>query len=117
MSIIGRARAAEAPKFIPAEISLFQEGDGYKFQNDQGHPYYVYDKDTPTKSNCTDKCLEKWSPVRARANAKPEAEWTLVDRGNGYLQWAYKGKPVYQSIELVMGQKLVVPEGWHELKP
>lgn len=110
------------PNFIPVEIALFEDRDAsgkkiYKFATENGHPFYTRDKDEPNKSTCTDECKEDWSPVRARANAKPEAEWTLFDRGNGYMQWVYKGKPVYQNVAQAIGQEAKIPPGWTELKP
>jgi predicted lipoprotein with Yx(FWY)xxD motif len=122
----GTVRSAFAqdtiPNFIPVEIALFEDRDAsgkkiYKFATDNGHPFYTRDKDEPNKSTCTDECKEDWSPVRARANAKPEAEWTLFDRGNGYMQWVYKGKPVYQNVAQALGQETKIPPGWSELKP
>jgi predicted lipoprotein with Yx(FWY)xxD motif len=110
------------PNFIPVEISLFEDRDAsgkkiYKFATENGHPFYTRDKDEPNKSTCTEECKEDWSPVRARANAKPEAEWTLFDRGNNYMQWVYKGKPVYQNVAQAIGQEAKIPPGWSELKP
>lgn len=110
------------PDFIPAEVSVFEDRDAsgkkvYKFATTDGHPFYTREKDEPGKSTCTEECKEDWSPVRARANAKPEAEWTLFDRGNGYMQWVYKGKPVYQNVAQALGQDAKIPAGWTELKP
>ncbi|MGE4063576.1 MAG: hypothetical protein AB7E79_09425 [Rhodospirillaceae bacterium] len=110
------------PSFIPVEISLFEDRDAsgkkfYKFATDNGHPFYTRDKDEPNKSTCTEECKEEWSPVRARKDAKAEGEWTLFDRGNGYMQWVYKGKPVYQNVAQALGQETKIPPGWSELKP
>ncbi len=110
------------PDFIPVEVSVFEDRDAsgkkiYKFSTTDGHPFYTRDKDEPGKSTCTEECKEDWSPVRARAGAKPEAEWTLFDRGNGYMQWVYKGKPIYQNVAQALGQDAKIPPGWTELKP
>lgn len=120
-----RASAAESsniPTFIPVEISLFEDRDKagkkiYRFATENGHPFFTRDKDEPNKSTCTDECKEDWSPVRARATAKPEGEWTLFDRGNGYMQWVYKGKPVYQNVAQAIGMEATIPAGWTELAP
>lgn len=122
-SVVSCASAQDGvPAFIPGEVSVFEERDAngkkyYKFSTENGHPFFTRDKDEPGKSTCTDECKEDWSPVRARANAKPEAEWTLFDRGNGYMQWVYKGKPVYQNVAQAIGQETKIPPGWTELKP
>lgn len=116
------AGSSYIPKFIPGEVSVFEDRDEkgnkiYRFATENGHPFYTRDKDEPNKSTCTDECKEDWSPVRARAGAKPEAEWTLFDRGNGYMQWVYKGKPVYQNVAQAIGQEAKIPSGWTELVP
>ena len=122
-SVVSPASAQDGvPAFIPGEVSVFEERDPsgkkyYKFSTENGHPFYIRDKDEPGKSTCTDECKEDWSPVRARANAKAEAEWSLFDRGNGYMQWVYKGKPVYQNVAQAIGQETKIPAGWTELKP
>lgn len=120
----GVAAAAEQalPSFVPVEVSLFEDRDAsgkkiYKFGTEGGHSFYTRDKDEPFKSTCTDECKEDWSPVRARAGAKGEAEWTLFDRGNGYMQWMYKGKPIYQNVAQALGQDPEIPPGWAVLEP
>ena len=106
---------------IPVEISVLQGDNGkYEFQSDFGHEFYTYDKDGKDKSNCVDACAEIWAPVRARAGATKMGDWTLVDRGAGYMQWAYKGKPVYMSVPQVVSQedpKLHNDGHWHVLVP
>lgn len=120
---VSRAFAQDSiPSFIPVEISLFEDRDAsgkkfYRFSTENGHPFYTRDKDEPGKSTCTEECKEDWSPVRARKDAKPEAEWTHFDRGNGYMQWVYKGRPVYQNVAQAIGQETKIPPGWTELKP
>jgi len=114
------ALAAE-PKidFVPVEVSMIKRDDGsYIFQNDFGRPFYVWEKDGKNKSNCADTCLETWSPVRAkRTTPPPPGDWTLIDRGNNYMQWAYKGQPIYINIPEGIGQPGEIPKGWHVLTP
>lgn len=105
---------------IPAEISVLQGDNGYEFQSDFGHEFYTYDRDEKNKSHCVDACAEVWSPVRARDKAEPMGDWTLVDRGGGYMQWAYKGKPIYVNVPQVVTQedpKLHNDGHWHVLVP
>lgn len=106
---------------IPAEVSVLEGDNGmYEFQSDFGHEFYTYDKDEKTKSHCVDACAETWSPVRARDNAEPMGDWTLVDRGGGYKQWAYKGMPIYVNVPQVVSQedpKLHNDGHWHILVP
>lgn len=105
---------------IPAEVSVLEGDNGYEFQSDFGHEFYTYDRDEKNKSHCVDACAEVWSPVRARDKAEPMGDWTLVDRGSGYIQWAYKGKPIYVNVPQVVSQadpKLDNDGHWHVLVP
>ena len=61
----------------------------------KGMTLYVFDKDSANKSNCNGSCLQTWPPFVAAADAKPTADFTIVDRGDGTKMWAYKGKPLY----------------------
>lgn len=59
---------------------------------------YVYDEDAPGKSNCTGLCAVFWPPASAAPGAAPEGAFTLIDRGQGARQWAYKGMPLYRYV-------------------
>lgn len=90
----GVAVAAPVP-ITPADVSLIQEGHGYVFRSDASLPLYTFDKDAPGRSNCEGACATAWPPLIASAGSRPVGEWTLVKRGDGKLQWAWRGKPVY----------------------
>jgi hypothetical protein len=106
---------------IPVEISILKGDDGkYEFRSDFGHEFYTYDKDGKNKSACDDACAEIWAPVKARDGAKNMGEWSLIDRGKGYMQWAFQGKPVYMSVPQVVSNedpKLHNDGHWHVLVP
>lgn len=97
--------AATAPAFAfdpnlpyPAEVALADEGDkGFVFRRFPGSArLYTYDLDTPTRSACNEECSGKRRPVLVRTQgAKPMGDWTIVQRKDGYSQWAYRGRPVY----------------------
>lgn len=59
-----------------------------------GRTLYIFDKDTPGKSNCTGGCLTAWPAFVAKPTAKTEGDFDLV-ASNGANQWAFKGKPLY----------------------
>ncbi len=65
--------------------------------NAAGMTIYTFDKDTAGsgRSVCNGPCAALWPPVMAAADAKPDADLTIVTRDDGARQWAYKGKPVY----------------------
>jgi predicted lipoprotein with Yx(FWY)xxD motif len=59
-----------------------------------GMTLYSYDNDAGGKPTCNAFCAIGWPPYAANGE-KLGAGWTTVQRANGSLQWAYKGKPVY----------------------
>jgi predicted lipoprotein with Yx(FWY)xxD motif len=58
---------------------------------------YTFDRDTanPPVSNCTGECLVRWPPFRPAEGDRARGDWAVFKRGDGSLQWAYQGKPVY----------------------
>jgi predicted lipoprotein with Yx(FWY)xxD motif len=61
----------------------------------KGMTLYVFDRDTTGTSNCNGQCATNWPPLTVAAGATGSGQWTVVTRGDGGKQWAYKGKPVY----------------------
>jgi predicted lipoprotein with Yx(FWY)xxD motif len=95
-------------------IALFKAGEGYKMPdgvalldsangggqvlvNEQGMPLYTFDGDpNGGKPNCVSTpCTDHWTPYVAGQLSKPVNTFTVVDRGDGVFQWAFKGKPLY----------------------
>ena len=60
-----------------------------------GMTLYVYDGDTPGRSNCTGVCALVWPPAIADHDARPSGVYTLIERGGGVRQWARDGRPLY----------------------
>jgi predicted lipoprotein with Yx(FWY)xxD motif len=94
-------------------IQLFKAGEGYKMPdgvalldsanasgqvlvNELGMPLYTYADDPREKPTCvTQPCTGHWAPYQAAQLAKPLGDFSVVDRGDGLFQWAFKGKPLY----------------------
>lgn len=72
---------------------------GKVYVNAKGKPLYTYDEDAAGVSNCYDKCAVAWPPFVAKAGAKAEGDWTLVQRKDGKSMWAYEGKPLYTFVK------------------
>jgi predicted lipoprotein with Yx(FWY)xxD motif len=105
---------------MPGEVSVIEDNGKWIFQNDFGTSFWTYDKDTKTKSACDDTCAETWAPVKAHDKAAVMKDWSLVDRGKGYMQWAYKGHPIYINVPQVVTKsdpELNNDGHWHVLKP
>jgi|SRR5215470_18191067 len=60
-----------------------------------GMTLYTFDRDPRGKSACDAKCTANWQPLAATAAAKGVGDYSVVPRGDGRKQWAYKGKPLY----------------------
>lgn len=63
----------------------------------KGMTLYTFDRDAAGsgKSACNGDCAVKWPPLLAKAGDKPMGDYTIVMRGDGRRQWAFKGKPLY----------------------
>jgi predicted lipoprotein with Yx(FWY)xxD motif len=78
----------------PAKIGDTTKGKA--LVDEHGMTLYTFDSDAPGKSNCGGKCAGNWPPFVASADAVNMNDWTVVVRGDGSKQWAYKGKPLYR---------------------
>lgn len=79
-----------------------KEGVGPYLADAKGMALYVFKKDAPGKSACSGPCVEKWplfsvEKVDAPAPLKP-GDFSTVSRGDGKMQTAYKGMPLYYFV-------------------
>lgn len=86
------------PPNIPPEFAVVPMATGRLLVNHKSFSVYTWDGDQPGKSNCTGNCLTQWAPVIAPETAKPQGEWTVIERSPGIRQWAFRGKPLYTYI-------------------
>jgi predicted lipoprotein with Yx(FWY)xxD motif len=56
---------------------------------------YTFDNDNKDKSNCNGACANLWLPLIATTDASATGDFSLITRGDGRKQWAYKNKPLY----------------------
>jgi len=58
---------------------------------------YIFppDRNAPGGSACNDSCAGMWPPLTAEAGATASGDYTLVNRDDGSMQWAYRGMPLY----------------------
>jgi predicted lipoprotein with Yx(FWY)xxD motif len=92
--LLGTAASQAAEAWKEAEVG------GTKIYTDaKGMTLYTFDKDEKGKSNCYDKCAANWPPLKAKASAKTEGDWSVVKRTDGTHMWAYDGKPVYTFVK------------------
>jgi predicted lipoprotein with Yx(FWY)xxD motif len=62
------------------------------FANEAGLTLYARSDDQP---RCEGDCAADWKPLAPAMGVNGEGLWTIVRRGDGGAQWAYKGRPVY----------------------
>jgi len=85
----------------PDEITVVRRSDGIVFADAGGLTLYVFDEDKPGESTCYRErhCERRWPPLPASGRGNEVGEWTVTERLDGTLQWAYRGSPVYTSSE------------------
>ena len=60
-----------------------------------GRTLYTFDKDASNKSNCNDGCAATWPPYLVKAGDRTPANFSMITRDDGTMQWALNGKPLY----------------------
>lgn len=88
------AAAAALAQSAPANVG--DTAKGKALTDAKGMTLYTYDRDSAGKSNCSGVCLSNWPAFEAAADAKPAADWTVIERADGKRQWAYKGQALYR---------------------
>jgi predicted lipoprotein with Yx(FWY)xxD motif len=88
------------PLVPPPGITIFADRLIKTLADARGMTLYVFDKDPSAgQPKCVGKCLEYWTALPAPAIVNAEAPWSVVSRGDGTNQWAFKGKPLYISMK------------------
>jgi predicted lipoprotein with Yx(FWY)xxD motif len=84
----------------PATVGVANENLGKILVDSQGRTLYLFERDSGTKSTCSDACAVEWPPLRATrkptvgsgANASIVA---TTARSDGQPQITYNGHPLY----------------------
>ncbi len=105
------------PSKVPPGFDVKTTTLGRLLTTNKNFSVYSYDKDTAEKSNCVGDCAQLWKPLIAPESAQPQGDWTLVVRGAGVKQWAFRKKPLYtytldQRPSSLEGSDL---PGWHNV--
>ena len=90
---------ALAEDYVGGAVKSTEIGGKEVLTGPNGMTLYIFDKDTAGVTNCYDSCAEKWPPLFADDGAKPEGDFTIVDRTDGTKMWAYKGMPLYYWVD------------------
>ncbi len=92
-----RVPATPPPK-VPPGFAIKTTSVGRLLTTDKNDSVYVYDRDTAEKSLCDGECAKTRMPVLAPQMARPQGEWSVVERSPGVLQWAFRQKPLYTYV-------------------
>ena len=90
---------AFAAEYAGGAVKTEKTSLGEVLADAKGMTLYIYDEDVPGTSNCYEKCATNWPPLIAASGAKPEGDFTLVERKDGSMQWAHKGMPLYLWVK------------------
>lgn len=93
----GHHMEMESAAMAPAKTE--QTGSGPVLADGKGMTLYVFDKDTAGMSSCNGPCAHNWPPLMAEPGSTASGDWTTIKRGDGTMQWAYKGRPLYTWIK------------------
>ncbi len=108
---------AGPPSLHPPGFAVRQTSVGRMLTTDKNAAVYSFDGDTANSSACQDQCLTNWHPVLAPALARPQGEWTLLERSPGNRQWVFRGKPLYtyELDQSSWSQQGSDNPGWHNV--
>ncbi|HSG91391.1 MAG TPA: hypothetical protein VLA56_19400 [Pseudomonadales bacterium] len=83
------------PSQLPPGFAVRSTTIGRMLGTDRSDAVYAYEGDTATSTACVDACLADRQPVLAPALARPQGEWSVLERSPGVHQWVYRGQPLY----------------------
>jgi predicted lipoprotein with Yx(FWY)xxD motif len=94
---LGLCLAGAAVAEGPAKVG--QTSAGPALTDAAGMTLYTFTRDMPGASNCNGACATAWPPFTAGGADKSAGDWSVVQRDDGKLQWAYKGQPLYRDAQ------------------
>jgi predicted lipoprotein with Yx(FWY)xxD motif len=105
--------AGDAPE-APAGVTFERSAAGWTFVTPDGRPLYWSRDELGAKTiTCVEKCLTTRHPLTAPADTTPPRNWAIVARPDGGRQWAYRGKPLYTSVDDTFpGARLGASASW-----
>ncbi len=80
---------------VKEEVKVLLSGGISEVQDRAGFSLYTFDNDPIGGSACVEGCLDTWPALLASEGQAAERPFTIIDRGDGNLQWALRDKPLY----------------------
>lgn len=93
-----KRKPIKPPPLIPPGFAIASTSVGRMLATQENNSVYSYEQDSATSSACVAACLDVWSPVLAPVLARPQGEWTVLERSPGVKQWVFRGKPLYTNL-------------------
>ncbi|QYX46348.1 hypothetical protein K3F43_16790 [Pseudomonas tussilaginis] len=110
------AVALALPGIASAHHTMMKDG---VMVDQAGMTLYTFDKDSGGKSMCNDECAKNWPPLMVKNGDMAEEGWSQIERDDGLMQWAYKGKPVYTFVKDKKAGDMTgdgMKDVWHVIK-
>jgi len=83
------------PPAVPPGFAVRSTSNGRLLTTDRNESIYAFEGDTPDASACSGDCARRFPPVLAPALARPQREWSIIERSPGVRQWVFRGMPLY----------------------
>jgi predicted lipoprotein with Yx(FWY)xxD motif len=105
------------PSDVPPGFVVESTVRGRMLLTDKKMSIYASDHDSANKSNCDGACETLWHPLVAPAAARPQGDWTIIERSPAVRQWAFRKKPLYTYARDELDASLDGSEelGWHNV--
>lgn len=80
---------------------------------------FVYERDRPGVSVCTEECISAWPPLAATDEdaGTTVGDWSVILSKSGEKQWAYKEQPVYLRFHDMPIEQGAEVDGFRLLEP
>jgi predicted lipoprotein with Yx(FWY)xxD motif len=82
---------------MPESVAIREVGDanGLAFVDQEGRTLYRFEGRGGAKALVRLASETQWTPLTAPALAHAVGDWSIIARGDGIRQWAYRGKPLF----------------------
>jgi len=95
------AAAGSSPSVVlpsNGDVTVRPSGTAYVLADSRGMTLYTYSQDQDGRSSCSGPCAKSWPPIIASSDARADGDFSLVERVDGTVQWAYEGRPLYTWV-------------------
>ena len=108
---------ATPPPAIPPGFAIATTATGRQLLTDKRYSVYASTQDGPGKSNCDAACTRTWAPIIAPESARPQGDWSILERSPGIRQWAFRQQPLYTYVldSSLASQQGSDVSGWHNV--